>query len=1072
MLNKEELIEDLRILHKNIVSTYSDIFEYKMKRDLNFSHLIEAEYESNGLKKTNEQNTWNSQYLNRSAYTLLNKILFIRICEDKGFMLNEKDKTLGFDKRSKLGQKLSMTGLQKWSVLIKNYSLSELITFAFRDMNRSYRNINLYKEDKYDWLIPNKAEIDKKFTNIKSNKYYTHFESLLRQIIETLDTSRYDFGITSDNVLGDVYENFLDKDTRKELGQFYTPDFVIKNILDNTVENVDVLKDPYVKVLDPSCGSGHFLIKAYEVLRRKFTENLEQLQYKYHKEEYVLKIDGNEFSLNGVEYWTEKYLHYHILKHCIYGSDIDGFALQITTINLLLKDLDNFIIDELNIIECDSLVYWEEEYNYKGIEEQLKSSYSLFITLDNGKEVTYLEAEELLLVSKFWNQSFDYVIGNPPYIPITKMSIEKREYYRDNYLYSEGRINTFTLFFERVMKRSRYIGFIVPSRILLNTQYSKIRDYILTSSSVKKIYDLSEGIFKDATVDTVIFILDMNGKVEGNKVEIERFIGKSKETKIMNQSIFSKLDNSYINIYINNEELELILKIIEHSVKLGEISDIKDGIIQGAVGSELFLGNQVDDQPNTKRVLYGKNINKYSVQWSSEYIRYDKDYLTELETERTLGRGRGLRLRDPEIFERTKILTRQTADRIIAALDENNYYYMNTLHGTHVMNLQYDVYYVLGVLNSELVRFYYTKYNYEVGKVFAQVKIENLRNIPIPKLNIDLQKEIATKVKEIILIKGQINNFENNFNPLEVEGNLLETFVNHSEENESHLRVKERLKKEIDNILYDFLKLDNDELEVIHDKEYQELLLYNILGDVDSRKKILDNEVLKLKKQISSSELIDQLTRNNFSYSETSDAYDVDVEVLLGYKQSVTKSLSDLEKIKFCDLSPIYNFLFKKINELTLDSYKSEEAYFTSFDLEKLIQPKLHNLDQIMDLLRINNSTLSFISILEQGINNDSETIRTFLSKGNTGLKKFIKYDTTIYGLADWSDEIHKRYFIDAIDYYTSDSNEKFKGTKFEGIGKTKRRAETALKNLGQLDFKDKEEYLRILTDKVKKAFD
>src|SRR5690625_5058522 len=269
MLNKDSLINDLKELHVNIVEVYKEIFQYKIKNEPSFQSLIENKYKKENIKKEDEKTLWNTQYFHRSAYTLLNKILFIRICEDKGFMLSEDDKVMGYELDSKVGQKLSMIGLQKWTNLISNYSLTELIKFAFKDMNRSYRNINLYKDDIYDWLIPNHLDIEKSYSD-NSLEHYHMFEVLLKRIIETLDTSFYNFETSSDNVLGDVYEKFMDRETRKDLGQFYTPDFVIDYILENPLKEVNIIEKPFVTILDPACGSGHFLIKAYDMLKEKF----------------------------------------------------------------------------------------------------------------------------------------------------------------------------------------------------------------------------------------------------------------------------------------------------------------------------------------------------------------------------------------------------------------------------------------------------------------------------------------------------------------------------------------------------------------------------------------------------------------------------------------------------------------------------------------------------------------------------------------------------------------------------------------------------------------------------------
>ncbi|NOW23494.1 N-6 DNA methylase [Clostridium butyricum] len=251
-----------------------------------------------------------------------------------------------------------------------------MIKFAFNDMRKSYSNIVLYKEDKYEILNLRDVDFNLKYIDgdEDTKNLVLEFESGLNNIIEKLDTNNFNFKYTDGNILGDVYEKFMDRETRKAIGQFYTPEFVIENILRNTVEKVNVVETPFVTIADISCGSGHFLIMAYDILRKKFFSNLEKLREKYAEEIYTLRKDGKEVQLTGREYWIKEHIHYHILKYCIYGADIDSFAVQLTTINLLLKDLDNFT-DELNIIECDSLIKWEEDYDWQDLREQLEQRY-------------------------------------------------------------------------------------------------------------------------------------------------------------------------------------------------------------------------------------------------------------------------------------------------------------------------------------------------------------------------------------------------------------------------------------------------------------------------------------------------------------------------------------------------------------------------------------------------------------------------------------------------------------------------------------------------------------------------
>ena len=369
--DNEKLISELKELHKLLVGVYQETFEFKYKNDEEFNLFIEKEYKENGVAKK-DRKAWNDNFCHRASYTLLNKILFVRICEDKGFMLNPEDYIEGQAKDIHIGEKLTNLGLQKWTSLATHYTLGELVKLAFKDMKASYSNIVLYKEDKYDILNPRDAEYSLKYINGNEDikELVIKFESVLNSIIEKLDTNKFNFKHTDGNILGDVYEKFMDRETRKAIGQFYTPEFVIEYILKNTVEEADVLENPFTTVADISCGSGHFLMMAYDILKDKFLNNIEELKERYSNEEYIIKKNGEDISLLGKKYWVKEHIHYHILKHCLYGADIDSFAVQLTTINLILKDLDNFT-DELNIIECDSLIKWEEDYDWKYLKEQL-----------------------------------------------------------------------------------------------------------------------------------------------------------------------------------------------------------------------------------------------------------------------------------------------------------------------------------------------------------------------------------------------------------------------------------------------------------------------------------------------------------------------------------------------------------------------------------------------------------------------------------------------------------------------------------------------------------------------------
>ena len=198
----------------------------------------------------------------------------------------------------------------------------------------------------------------------------------------------------------------------------------------------------------------------------------------------------------------------------------------------------------------------------------------------------------------------------------------------------------------------------------------------------------------------------------------------------------------------NEHKYQLLNKIRQKAIILENISDTKDGIIQSKIGDILFLTSPSHHE--CKKLLVGEDVNRYRITFASRWVDYRPDEMMAIEKKRG---GGGLRLRTRNIFERKKILTRQTADRIIAAYDDNSYYYANTLHGTAVTNTAFDTLFVLGVLNSKLTTWYYRSYSDETGKAFAQVKIELLRKLPIPNVNKNYQQPITNLVRSIIEIK-------------------------------------------------------------------------------------------------------------------------------------------------------------------------------------------------------------------------------------------------------------------------------------------------------------------------------
>ena len=1028
--DKSKLISELKEIHIELVEVYKKIFDFKYRTNEDFEALIDKEYKENKIS-SGEQQVWNDNFCHRASYTLLNKILFIRICEDKGFMLNPEDYVAGEPKDPHIGKKLSRIGLQKWANLVTNYTLGELVKLAFLDMKKSYGNIALYKDDKYEMLTPTTEELSLKYLDgdEEAQKLVLQFENALSNIVEKLDTNNYNFNNTDGNILGDVYEKFMDRETRKAIGQFYTPEFVIEYILNNTVAKADVVENPFVSVADISCGSGHFLIMAYDILREKFINNIELLRDKYSNEVYKIKKNGREEELTGRDYWTEEHIHYHLLKHCIYGADIDSFAVQLTTINLLLKDLDNFT-DELNIIECDSLIKWEEDYDWQDLKEQLELEFETVEysqvnllgeeekTLITEKKETYgltykdiignkktekiskEMAEEIVYLCKFWSKKYSYVVGNPPY----GVLYNEPEYAKKNYYTARNTLDTYGLFIERaidITKEDGKVGFIVPNSWQTNTSFKSLREYILKCTKPEIFVNLPYDVFEDAYIDTVIFtlkVISINSVdwiysdeiltyAYGKKEKIEKIILNSDQyTKTNNSRWIEDFDYKFETLQSEKDTI-IISEIEDNSKPLSEYAEVNRGV------TPFNLVNKRED--NNYKLAFDGQLTRYKIRWDNQkFIDYRREKIKEF--------------KDEKIFMGKRILLRVLISRkfrLQATLVEQDFINNKSIQNIIPFGNELSAEYLLAVINSKLMSYYINKRYATVQKDdFPQIFIKDTRNLPIKKPKKTEIKIVEQKIEKLLdlnykvqdvsfhscLTKKTANDILNNFKELDEYKNKIVDEIN-------------LIDTEIDNLIYIIYGLDKN--QIMHIENFFATL---------NKKNIKEDE-------------------------EIQDLHLLDTSKLIVLYDG------------------IYNFFTKEV----VQELKEIGLYEELDILTEKLKLRVDNFEELMKIMRLEKSSKNSKVVIKEALNTDVYTWNAYrkAKKDNKVNKTFIKYyDNNYYGLAEWSDEIHKKYFLDVIEEYTvNNPNEK--------------KAKDILKLFKDLDIEDKEDYIEVIEEKIRKTF-
>jgi len=539
-------------------------------------------------------------------------------------------------------------------------------------------------------------------------------------------------------VLGKEYETLMDREKRKTYGSFYTPDFIINYIIENTIMDLDVLQNPFVRVIDPACGVGYFLIKAYEILMNKFIEKIHLIRERYLDEEYSIEISGKLENIRGEKYWKKENLHYHILKYCIYGADIDNKAVYFTKMNLISKKKENLEV-EPNIICCDSLVKWEEDYKWQEIKridsETFLCKYSDIDGTEKEKKVNKSELNNLTDICKFWNQRYDYIIGNPPWVSLSrkhKIDIKDQlmNYYMNRYNGNKYLPNLYEYFIRRsllLIKEKGKIGFVVPDRFAKNLQYKALRKYILEDYNILNL--AFQVDFPNINTDTMIFIIENNHK-ENNQIKLKIY---NEREYLLNQEEYLK-SSHYEFFYENNSNYNYIKKKIEKDSKLiGDISTTFTGFIGD---SKKVTKNRVSSLQ--VEILKGESISRFSV--------INKLYY-EFVPQNIKGGTKNIK----KLARPFKIIVRKTGKKIIAALDTKGDIVEQSLYGIINLSHEFSYKYVLAILNSKLIEWYYINFLITNINSTPQIKKYSLNRIPIKCCDKESQKEVEDIVDKIIL---------------------------------------------------------------------------------------------------------------------------------------------------------------------------------------------------------------------------------------------------------------------------------------------------------------------------------
>ncbi|MBN2094626.1 MAG: N-6 DNA methylase [Candidatus Aenigmarchaeota archaeon] len=516
---------------------------------------------SKNATKQNQKLNVSEEELDEAVQRLLDRMIFIRSSEDRG-----------------LEGKELISRLREWQ------------SSGRGGLDRSVKELFGYYNAQYDSRffeghLCDQLEID---------------DDAWKEVIEGLYSTKdrsvsYDFAAIEADILGNIYEQYLghilkktakranlteSKAKRKEQGIYYTPTYIVDYIVKNTLgellkdKNVDIEK---IRVLDPACGSGSFLIKAYDVLHGCYS--------KRQAAKAQSKLDLSD----GLEATYSRKVK--ILENNIFGVDLDKQAVEIAQLNLLLK-------------------ITEKGKRLPTLQKNIRNGNSLIDDEKVAGDKAFKWSEQFKDVMK--EGGFDVVIGNPPYIRIQTLDKKDVDYFNNNYKSPTKNYDIYILFIEKALslvKEEGLVGLILPHKFFQGEMGENIRKYIYETKSLHKIVDFTTNqVFEDAATYTCLLFLSKkkNDTFLYKKFSLGEDFTDLKNIEFERKSVELLKENKWN--FGSDDTQKIISKIKSHK---NSFLDITEKIFKGSStgNDDIFLFDLVKENKDTSTV-FSKQLNR------------------------------------------------------------------------------------------------------------------------------------------------------------------------------------------------------------------------------------------------------------------------------------------------------------------------------------------------------------------------------------------------------------------------------------------------------------------------------
>ena len=773
--------------------------------------------------------------LNFAVQKTIDRILFLRICEDRGIERSE--------------QLLGLVNGQR--VYPRLYELFE------KADERYNSGIFHFHKEKDRPQSP-----DEMSANLKID------DDVLKKILKDLyyPQSPYEFSAMPAEILGNVYEQFLGKvirltaghqakveekpEVKKAGGVYYTPAYIVEYIVKNTVGKLCEGKTPKqiekIKILDPACGSGSFLIGAYQYLLDWHRDYYVKEPAKHRKQVYQGK--GGLWFLTIEE--KKK-----ILLNNIFGVDIDSQAVEVTKLSLLLKVLENETQESLRLfheralpdlganIKCGNSLIGPDFYD----NQQL----SLFDDEQQRKVNAFNWRAEFAEVFQDISRKgakeeggFDCVIGNPPYVRQETIG-EFKEYFQRHYKVYHGVADLYSYFVEKginLLKKGGIFSYIVANKWLRANYAEPLRRW-LREQHIEQIIDFGNlPVFKPATTYPCILVISKNSTgscFKASQVKTLDFQDLNEYVEQNNYQVKQTALNDSGWYLIDSKAQTLLQKLYENGIPLEEYvgGKIYRGVLTGlneafVIDSEtrdalikkdkksielirpFLLGRDVKRYQNLRSTCYlifsrrGIDIDQYSairdylMAFKQSLMPKPKDWKGLEWRGRKPGTYSWFEIQDTisyhDEFNKPKIIYPNICKRPEFTFDDEGIF-----TNQKCFILPVDDKYLLGVLNSSLTYFLFREILPKLRGGFYEPSYVYFSKFPIYQINASSSKEKGKHDKMVSLVEQM----------LELNKKIAE--VKNPEEKTRIQRQIDATDCQIDKLVYELYGLTEEEIKIV-----------------------------------------------------------------------------------------------------------------------------------------------------------------------------------------------------------------------------------------------------------------